>query len=143
MGKMVTMLTMLICIDIMFIVLSLIPNITISSILLNSITSLGSISFSDWVGTLLGKIIDFLTSPNGSLAAFIGVGAAITAGITFKSSDTLLFIPMAITLGLLASDYTSIASYLYSFSPILATMIMSPIIIMFVFIAIEWARGKD
>ena len=143
MGKMVTMLTMLICIDIMFIILAPVANLNLSSILVSAIFNLGSLSFSSWVGNLFGNVLDFLSSDSGTLAAILGVGTSVVAGITFRSSDTILFIPMALVLGGLVSDYIAIAGYMAAFSPVLTVMIMAPITIMFIFVAIEWARGKD
>ncbi|GAG78840.1 unnamed protein product [marine sediment metagenome] len=81
-------------------------------------------------------------SENSGLGALLAA-AGIAIGFILTKSDTVLFIPIAVALGLLAADFIQIFNILRLSSPVLATLVMTPIIISYVFIVVEFARGKD
>ena len=133
MGKFVTYLSILIFIDMFFIVTGQMAQISSSSLILNAILNLGNI-----FGTGL-YILLFVTAVGG-----IAVTSGVTTGILNKAGiDLLAFVATAVSLSLLAGDFLSIFVYLFTLNEVLAIMIMAPLIIIFFFTVFEWLRGKD
>lgn len=133
MGRLTTFITILIFIDLLFILTGQIGEISSSSIILNTILNLGNIFGSPFY------ILVFVVAIGG-IAAVTGVNTGI---INKAGIDFLAFTGLAISLGFLAGDFVSIFVYLFTLNEILAVVIMSPIIIIFLLSVLEWLRGKD
>lgn len=145
MGKLITFLVILLVIDLLFIMTGQICN--------NGACSLGSIiiqtalNLQNGVGMalfneIIGSLTDLFTSSTGLFSLFAGA-ATIIAGIAFRQSDTVLFIPIGATFAIMASDFVFIYVYLASLNFYLATIVMAPIIIIYIISVVEWVRGKD
>ena len=147
MGKAITYITILIFIDMFFIVTGQVcsgaESCSIGSIIFNAILDLGNLSATDFFKNLLGNILDFASSTTGIWSLIVGaVGVGI--GTFLTKSDSLLFLSTAgIALGVLTSDFVFIYKYLASLNQILATLVMAPIMILYVLVILDWSRGKD
>lgn len=144
MGKMFTYMSMFIFIDLLLIITGQIcgsGTCGLGGILFNAIINLTELSFSEFFTTLIGDILSFGTSKTG-LASLL-VGAAVTIGFVTQRSDTILFIGMALTLGLVVSDIIFVYTIVKEYNFILATIMLAPLAMLFIFTALEWARGKD
>lgn len=141
MGKLITLVTILICVDIMFIITGQ-ASFTLSSIMFDAIFNIGRVSVSSWFTQIIGDLGNLVSSPSGIASLLAGIGAVAT-GYFFSTTDTKLFIPMGITLGLLTSDYVNIYVALREQSEILSLIIFAPIIIIYTLVVVEWVRGKD
>jgi len=141
MGRMIKLLTILIVVDILFIFTGQLPS-SLSSIILNAILSLGTVPTSELMLSFVGDIFASLSSTTGILALAAAAGT-VAVGTIFSRSDTILFIPMALTLALVGSDLVYIAAYLSGLNLFLSTIIMAPIIIIYTITVAEWVRGKD
>lgn len=145
MGKVVQYLSILIFIDILFIATGQICNsgvgCSLGSILLNSVLDLKNVLNLNFWTQFIGSITDLFSSATG-IGSLI-VGGTVVVGSLFLPSDIRLFIPLTFSLALLASDLVFIASYLFSLNVLLATFIMAPLSIIYVFVVVEWLRGKD
>lgn len=130
MGKMVNLIVMLICVDILFLITGQIELSSTSSVIQTAITNPEGLEDSNFWTVLVTGI--------AALAVLGGVVVSL-----FTKSDSILFITMAIGLSLLIGDYVNIYSYLASVNTILATVLFVPIIVLFTLIVVEWARGKD
>lgn len=84
-----------------------------------------------------------LTSGLTAGLAALGVGVAVFIGTAITKAEVILFIPLAFTLALLVGDFITIFTAARSLNPILASIIITPIIILFSFTILEWLRGKD
>lgn len=134
MGKFASFLTLIIFMDLMFIVTGqTIPN-SPSSIILNAIIDPTNIKTTQLFIVLFG------VAGIAGLAALSGVSTGVVsrAGI-----DLLGFAAIAATLVLLVGDFLFIFIFLKNINATLAVLIMSPIIAIFVFTVAEWLRGKD
>jgi len=145
MGKVVGYLSMLIFIDLFFIVTGQICSgplgCSFNSIIFNSILDIGSVTLLDWFGELIGNIGNLFSSGTGIAALAIAIG--VTIGTFIVAAELRFFIPIALSLALITPDFVFIASYLISLNAILGTLIMVPIISLYVFIVVDWLRGKD
>lgn len=141
MGKMMNFLTILIFIDIIFLITGQVTQ-TVNSSLFSAILDPSTVSVSTFAKELFGNVTDLFTSGTGLLSLFLGATGVIT-GIYFSPTDTKLFIPIGATLGLLAGDFVGIYSYLAGLNKLLGVMIISPIVILYYFTVVEWVRGKD
>ena len=145
MGKTLTFLSILIFADLFFLITGQIcasGTCTISSILFNAILNVGNVTFTQFFTELIGNALSLFNSITGFAALFSGAGVIIGAYI-YTKDITVLFIPVAFSLALIASDFVIISSYLISLNPILGILIMAPLSIIFVFTIVEWLRGKD
>ncbi len=133
MGKLVTYLSMMIFIDLFFIITGQIGQVSSTSIILNTILDLSNIFGSAFY------ILLFITAIGG-----IAVTSGVTTGIINKAGiDLLAFTATAVSLSFLVGDFLSIFNYLFTLNAVLATLIMAPIIILFLLTIFEWLRGKD
>ena len=133
MGKLVTYLSILIFVDLLFIVTGQIGAISSTSIILNTILDLGNLFGSPFY------ILLFVTAIGG-----IAVTSGVTTGILNKAGiDLLAFVVTAVALAALGGDFLSIFTYLFALNEILAMFIMAPLIILFLMSVFEWLRGKD
>lgn len=146
MGKLIYYISLLVFIDLLFIVTGQILSTgtpSISSIILNAILDLPNLTFSGFFRQLIGDIFNLANSTTGIMGLLGGI-AGVTIGTLITKSDSLLWLSViGASVGLLVSDFVFIFSYLASLNSILATMIMAPIIVVFVLILIDWSRGKD
>lgn len=131
MGKLLTFISILVFIDLLFLVTGQIAFDSPSSIILNTIYDPSNI-----------QNLNFWTVLIGGLSGIVVIGG-IVAGLVTRQSDIVIFFTMAGTLALLVPDYVSIYSYIADFNDVLAAFILMPIMVIFTFIIIEWARGKD
>lgn len=148
MGKLVRYLTILIFIEMLFIITGqLLPSSggsnpgSVGSIIFNAILNLGSLSLQEIFTQSIGQFGDLFNSSSG-IGALI-LGGAVTLGTLFTKNDSILFIPIGFTLALLSLDFIFIANYLGSFNFILSTLLLAPITIIYIITVIEWIRSKD
>ncbi len=145
MGKIVTYLTMLIFIDLFFIATGQICNSSIGcslgSIILNSVIDIQNILSFSFFTEFVGQIANLFNTATG-IGSLI-VGGTVIVGALFIPSEQRLFIPMAFSLALLASDFVFVGSYLISLNAILGTFIMAPLILIYVFTVVEWVKSRD
>ena len=133
MGKFINYIAMLVALDLIFLItgqLSLTSNLSLISGALIDPTTVNLSSL--WRNLFIA----------GGLAT-IGLGAAVLTGLVSRT-DNLIYVGISITFAnLLIGDFVGIYNILRSHNPVLATVIMAPIIILFAFVMVEWARGKD
>lgn len=148
MGKMINLVSMLVFIDLFFLVtgqLCVEGVCSISSIVFgaildpNTILDLGIFTF------LIGTIQSLLSSPTG-IASLLGgatVATVFVGSSIFRGIDTILFITIGLTLAGLASDFIFLFVNLSQLNFVLAAMTILPIIIIYIFSIVEWMRLKD
>lgn len=83
-----------------------------------------------------------LIKGTGGISALI-VGGGIIAGIATRNSDITIFSAMAAGLVLLSGDFILIFNNLKQYNFPLAIIIMSPIIVSYAMVVVDWLRGKD
>jgi len=132
MGKLFMFITMLVFIDLLFLVTGQLTG-SLTSILFTAIIDISVIRTSNFWVSLAGA---------GGLTALLSI-SAITVGFIVTKSDMVLFIPIAITLSVLAADFIVVFNLLKIHSVILATFVMAPIVILYILTILEWLRGKD
>ena len=131
MGKMITFLSILIFVDILFIATGQLAIESTGSLIASAILNPESLKDSNfWLSFITG------------LSA-LAVATVVVVGLITKPSDITIFIGMGLTLSVLIGDYISIFSYLRDANPLLATILFAPIMIIFGFVVLEWVRGKD
>lgn len=146
MGKIITFITILIFVDLLFLAtgqLFLDDNKTqsVGSIIFNAILNPKDLTGAAFFKAVIGDITQLFNSTGGILAA--GTATGILAAAFLIKSENLAFIPIGVTLSLLANDFIVITSFLVSKNQILGLFIMAPIIIIFVMSCLEWVRNKD
>lgn len=133
MGKLVTMLILLIFIDILFLVT-------------------GQLDISSSTSVITGAILDpSLFKTSVFFLLFLGIGgiaglaavSGVTTGTLVSATNILAFTFMAIGMIGLLGDFITIYLTLRLYNEILAIMIMAPIIMIFAVTIAEWLRGKD
>lgn len=147
MGKAITYLSILIFIDLLFIITGQIctgaDSCTISSLIFDTLLNLGKVSGSQLMFAFIGDLYNLLSSNTGIFSIIAGIGMA-TLGSVITKSDSLLFLAVAgAALSILVNDFVQIYLYLASLSPIFSVLIMGPIIILFIFTIVDRSRGKD
>ncbi len=131
MGKMLTFIVILIFIDLMFLMTGQLEIDSPGSVIINAVNNPESLATSNfWIVLITG-------------IAGLVVTAVVVIGLVTRNSDMLLFAGMAGTLALLIGDYIAIFLYLKNINPVLATIVMAPLMIIYVFVVVEWLRGKD
>ena len=133
MGKLVSMLSILIFIDILFLVT-------------------GQLDVSSSTSVVTGAILDpSLFKTTKFFALFLGVvgigGLIATSGVTTgtlaSATNVLAFGAMAFAMIALFGDFLTIYLMLRVHNEVLAIIVMAPIIMIFAVIIAEWLRGKD
>lgn len=133
MGKLITMITTLVFIDILLLVT-------------------GQIDLASPTSVITGAILDptnFKTS--AFFILFLGIagilGLASTSGVTtgalVSATNVLAFTAMAVAMTALLGDFITLYLNLRVFNEVLALIIMAPIIMVFAMTLAEWLRGKD
>lgn len=140
MGKLITMLSVILFIDLLFIITGQSTG-TLSSILIDSLLNIGQVNATQFFSQLIGDIAGLGGSGTGILS-LLAAGGVIVGSIVTRDFN-ILFIPMTATLALLVGDLIIIANRLIEINPVWGTVIMAPFIIMYLFVAVEWLRGKD
>ena len=133
MGKLITMLTLLIFIDILF--------LATGQLDINSPTSIvtGAILDPSTFKTSVFFLLFFGIAGIGGLIATSGV----TTGALVSATNVLAFTFMAVSMAGLLGDFITIYLSLRSYNEVLAIVIMAPIIMIFAVIVADWLRGKD
>lgn len=141
MGKMVTLLLILVFVELGMVMVGIVP-IGIGSTLFKAIINLQAGNISDFFRELVGDVLTIGSSGVG-LVGLLAAGAAVISGVFFPASDTKLFLPMALTLGIIGADITGIYGALASQSTLLATFIIAPIFVLYAMSVVEWLKNKD
>lgn len=138
MGKLLNYILMLVFIDLLLMITGQIDN-TVNSVLLSTILDVHNFTF----GLLWQQLISSVTE-NG-LAWIIGAVAGVATGYFISVTDTKLFIPAGLVLGTLVTDFYTFYDTMINSGVdiVLATLIITPIIVSFTFMIIEWVRGRD
>lgn len=133
MGKLITFLSILIVIDILFLITG--------QLNLDSNTSMvtGAILNPTAFKTSVFFLLFFGIAGIGGLIATSGV----TTGIFATGTNILAFTAMAITMTGLLGDFITIFNTLRDHNIVLATIVMAPILLLFTVTLAEWLRGKD
>ncbi len=131
MGKTITLISILVFIDILFLVTGQLTLDSPTSVIIQSITDPSSImDFNFWQLFIAG------------ITALL-VGATVVVGIVTRGSDITIFIPMALGIGAMIGDYITVYLHLAAINNVLATILFVPLLIVFVIVIAEWVRGKD
>ncbi len=132
MGKFITYISILVFIDIMFLITGQFALQSPTSVILNAIIDPTNIQTSTWWTVVIVAGI-----------ATIAATTAVSSGIIGTPVAVALFVGMATSLVLLAGDFLFIYSKLFQLNPVLATITFAPVLIIFIFTVAEWMRGKD
>lgn len=148
MGKMVTFLSILIFADLFFVTtgqMCVAGTCSLSSIIFNAVLNIGTVPIGTFFTQLIGNAVSFLAGGNSAtgILSLIASGGVIVGAFFASKSDTVLFIPVTLTLALIAGDFVFIYSYLATFNIVLATFVVAPIVVIYIFTVLEWLRGKD
>jgi hypothetical protein len=133
MGKLVNYISILIFLDLFYIITGQISTISPTSIILNAILDPSAINSTYFYVVFIGAV------GIAGLAAVSGV----STGLVNRGLDVLAFTAMALGLSLMIGDFVAIYIYLFSLNKILAVMVMAPTIALFVVTIAEWLRVKD
>ncbi len=131
MGKLISYISILVAIDLLFLITGQLSLNSPTSIIINAILSPQNIQSSQLWILIIGGI------------SGLALGAAIIVGFVTRSFELFLFIAMVLGLASLIGDFATIYVYLANFNIVLATSVMSPIMILFVITMVEWLKGKD
>lgn len=146
MGKMIYYVIALIILDILFIATGQIctasGECTLSSIMFNAILDIGNINTSDFFSQLIGNVLSLATSTVGLAALLASTGVLLGTFLATREIK-ILFIPMALTLALIAGDFVIIGSYLISINALLGVTLTSLVVLTYIIVIVEWLRGKD
>ena len=136
MGKLINFITILIFIDLLFIITGqlVITETNPSSLILQAILNPETILSTQFFAT-------FFTV--AGIASILTVGAVVTGIINKAGIDIIGFASATVLLTGLAGDYLSIWGILREANPVLATLVFGPIIVLFIMVLVEWVRGKD
>ncbi len=133
MGKLITYLSMLIFVDILFLITGQLNLDSGTSIVTGAILNPSAFKTSVFFLLFLGA------AGIGGLIATSGV----TSGTLVTATNVLAFTAMAISMGGLLGDFITIYLSLRVYNEVLAIVIMAPIIMLFAVTIAEWLRGKD
>jgi len=133
MAKFSASLLTLIIVDLLFLITGQFDMETPSSMIFNAITNLSDIQSSIFWLSVVGVLG----------IAGIASTSTVRSGIFTQVANVTLFVLMATTLAVLVTDYLVVYNILRNYNEVLATVIMAPIILLFIFTVGEWLRGKD
>ncbi len=133
MGKLVTYFSILIFVDLLFIVTGQINLDSGLSFITGALLDPSNITLSIMFTALLGA---------AGLGALLQKGG-VTTGIIVTATNVLSFASMAVGLTALFGDFTNIFTTLKNANLVLATMIWVPAMVLLALIIVEWLRGKD
>lgn len=132
MGKLIGYLSIIVLIDLIFLITGQLTSSSPTSVIINAILDPSNIESSQL----------FILLITGGIS-LLAVGAAVVVGVISRSFEIVLFVPVAISLSVLIGDFATVFVYLASINVVWATVIMAPIMILFVMTIVEWLRGKD
>lgn len=133
MGKLVTMLSVLIFVDMLFLVTGQLD--------LNSSTSIISSAILD--PSLFKTSAFFLLFLGTAGIAGLIASSGVTTGALVSATNVLAFTFMAVSMTALLGDFITVYLILNASNEVLSKLIMAPIIMMFAVTLAEWLRGKD
>lgn len=133
MAKLTTYLVILIFIDILFLITGQLDISSSTSVVTGAILDPSTFKTSLFFLLFLG------VAGIGGLLATSGV----TTGTLISATNVLAFTAMAIAMIGLLGDFITIFVYLNIQNPVLAKVVMAPIIMLFAVTIAEWLRGKD
>lgn len=133
MGKLVTMLSILIFIDMLFLATGQINLDSSTSIITSAILEPSLFKTSAFFLLFLG------------IAGIAGLVATsgVTTGILANATNVLAFAAMAVAMIALLGDFITVYITLNALNPVLSKLIMGPVIMIFSVTIAEWLRGKD
>ncbi|KKN09623.1 hypothetical protein LCGC14_1044780 [marine sediment metagenome] len=132
MGKLISYLSIIVLIDLIFLITGQLTQSSPTSVIINAVLDPANIEISQL----------FILLITGGIS-LLAVGAAVVVGVISRSFEIILFIPVAISLSVLIGDFATVFVYLASINVVWATVIMAPIMVLFVMTIVEWLRGKD
>ncbi len=133
MGKFAVMLSILIFIDMLFLVTGQIDLNSPLSIVSGAILDPSAFKTSVFFLLILGT---------AGIAGLIASSGVIT-GTLVSATNVLVFTAIAVALGGLLGDFITVYLTLRNYNEVLAIMIMAPIIMIFSLTIMEWLRGMD
>lgn len=133
MGKLVSMLGILIFIDILFLITGQLDVSSGTSIITGAILDPSLFKTSVFFGVFLG-----IAGISGLLAT-----SGVNIGPILSATNVLSFTLMAVAMIGLLGDFITIFVTLRAFNEVWAIVIMAPIIMLFAVTIAEWLRGKD
>ena len=126
------MVSILIFIDLLFIITG--------QLVLNSPTSAISQAILDPRNIQATQFFTLIVT-GGILTLSIVTGFFV--GIITRTVEFFFFVAIAVGFLTLGGDFVTIFIHLASFNLVFATIIMSPIMILFFFTVLEWLKGRD
>ena len=138
MGKMTTYILIMVGLILLFSTFGLIQNTFTSEILQYAFNPEAGSQATLWQ-FIVNTSADSFNFGLGAIAAAI---AAVTtaAGIFFKN-DFLVLAPVVAVFVNFGLEFVALYSYFYSILGVVALLIMSPILIVYIFTILEWWRG--
>lgn len=132
MGKLIQMVSILIFIDLLFIMTGQLTLNSPTSVIIQAILDPSNIQ-----GSQLWTLI-IISGISG-----LALVTAVVVGIVTRNLEFFFFVTISLGFAALVGDFVTIFIHLASFNRVLATVVMGPVIILFVFTVLEWLRGKD
>lgn len=133
MGKLVKFLSILIIIDILFIITGQLDITSTTSFVTGAILDPSGIRTTLFFTVFLGIL---------GISALLSTGG-VTTGVVAVGTNVLAFTALSVVLGGLLGDFITIFNTLKDHNVVLATIIMAPIIMLLIVTVVEWLRGKD
>ena len=133
MVKLVHAVLTLVIIDMLFMVTGQLDLNSTSSLIIGMINDPTTITFSTFWSAMIG------VTGLGALVATAGV----TIGSIISATNVLVFLPLGLVFAVLIGDYLTIYNTLRDSNPVLATLVMIPVMVVFILTVIEWVRAKD
>jgi len=133
MGKLVTLVSILIFIDMAFLLTGMLDISSNTSFVTGAILDPSAIRTSIFFLVFLGAV------GIGSLVA----QSSVSSGIITRGLDVLAFTAMAVALGGFIGDFITIYLTLNANNPVLSKVIMAPLTMVLIMTIAEWLRGKD
>ncbi len=137
MGKLLNYIIMIVMIDVLFLVTGQLGANSPTSLILGAIQGLTEIKGTQLWLTLIG-----VAGGAVGITALLVVGT-VRVGLVTTFLQALIFIPIALALIAMIGDFSTVFLKLADFNVVLATVIMAPIMIIFVFVVVEWVRNRD
>ncbi len=145
MGKLLFFIAIIIFVDLLFLTtgqLCATGECSLSSIIFASILQPANILNGQLFNELIGSVISKFSSLTGFLSLAATGGVLIGAFLATKEFRILL-IPLALTMALIAGDLVFIFAMLNSINPVFGAFVSVPLGVMYIFVVVEWWRGKD
>ncbi len=132
MGKLIRMVSILLFIDLLFIITGQIVTNSPTSAITQALLDPGNIQSSQiWTLIITGGL------------TLLTLTTSVVVGIVTRNVEFFFFIPIALGMATMVGDFATIFVHLASLNIVFATIIMAPIMILFLFTILEWLRGKD